>query len=87
MATYRLNQEMDSQQAATKAAFRALYQAKQRMINGMDTYLGVYTVEDEALQNKINLIELQIQGQMACVNLIKALGGGWNIARAMQEKV
>ena len=87
VATYRLNQEMDSQQAATKAAFRALYQAKQRMINGMDTYLGVYTIEDEALQNKINLIELQIQGQMACVNLIKALGGGWNIARAMQEKV
>lgn len=87
VATYRLNQEMKSQTAATKAAFRALYQAQQRMENGMDTYLGVYTIEDQALQNKISLIELQIQGQIASVGLIKALGGGWNIAHAMRAKI
>lgn len=87
VATYRLHQEITSQNAATTAAFRALYQAQQRMENGMDTYLEVYTVEDQALQNKLSLIELKIQGQLASVNLIKALGGGWNIERAMHVKI
>lgn len=87
VAVYRLNQEIHSQQAATKAAFRALYQAQQRMINGMDTYLGVYSIEDQALQNRIQLIELKIQGQVASVNLIKALGGGWDAAKAMETKI
>lgn len=87
VATYRLHQEITSQNAATTAAFRALYQAQQRMLNGMDTYLGVYTIEDQALQNRLNLIELKIQGQMASVNLIKALGGGWNIEHAMHAKI
>lgn len=87
VATYRLNQEINSQAAATKAAFRALYQANQRMINGMDTYLGVYSIEDQALQNRVQLIELKIQGQIACVNLIKALGGDWNFNEAMRTKI
>jgi outer membrane protein TolC len=87
VATYRLHQEITSQNAATTAAFRALYQAQQRMLNGMDTYLGVYTIEDQALQNQLSLIELKIQGQMASVNLIKALGGGWNIEHAMRAKI
>lgn len=87
VATYRLNQEMRSQAAATQASFRALYQARQRMVNGMDTYLGVYSIEDEALQNKIRLLDLQVQAQIASVNLIKALGGGWSIKQAINEKV
>lgn len=85
--TYRLHQEIASQSAATQASFRALYQARQRMINGMDTYLDVYSIEDQALQNRIDLIELKIQGQMASVHLIKALGGGWNIHHAMHNKI
>ena len=85
--TYRLHQEIESQQAATKASFRALFQANQRMLNGMDTYLEVYNIEDQALQNEISLIDLKIRAQIASVNLIKALGGGWNIECAMQDKI
>ena len=87
VATYRLNQEMTTQQASTKAAYRALYQVRQRMEDGMDTYLGVVNVEDEALQAKIALINIKVSRQLASVHLIKALGGGWNIEHAMKHPI
>lgn len=84
IATRRLDEEMKTQTAATNAAFRALGQVRQRMYDGMDTYLGVYVVENEALQSKIALINLRTSRQLASIQLIKALGGGWNIQHAMK---
>ncbi len=87
VSTYRLNQEVATQRAATRAAERALYQVRQRMKDGMDTYLGVVNVEDEALQAKIALINLKTNRQLASVQLIKALGGGWKIREAMKQPI
>lgn len=75
--TYRLNQENQKQSASTAAAKRTLYQANQRMKEGMDTYLNVVDIEVNALQLELNLIYIQTQRQLASVYLIKALGGGW----------
>ncbi|MCR9192197.1 MAG: efflux transporter outer membrane subunit [Gammaproteobacteria bacterium] len=83
----RVHQEIKSQAAATRASFRAVYQVNERMKNGMDTYLGVYRIEDQALNNRLALIELKIQGQMASIHLVKALGGGWDINQAMKNKI
>jgi len=87
VATRRLTQEIKTQRAATAAAYRALYQVNQRMKDGMDTYLGVVQVEDEALEATIALINLRTSRQLANVNLIKALGGGWKIEEAMKEVI
>lgn len=87
VATHRLSQEMHTQTASTKAAYRALYQVKQRMNDGMDTYLGVVQVENAALQSQIALINLRTNRQLASVHLIKALGGGWKIEQAMKQEI
>lgn len=73
----RLDQENQKQSASTIAANRALYQAKQRMKEGMDTYLNVVNIEVNALQMELNSILIQTERQVASVYLIKALGGGW----------
>ena len=85
--TRRINQEIHSQSRATQAAFRALYQVNQRMCNGLDTYLNVVDSEVDALENKYSLLQLKIEGQLASVHLIRALGGGWNIEHAMCNKI
>ena len=84
VATYRLNQENQRQAAATAAAKRALYQANQRMIEGMDTYLNVVDIQDNELNTELKLIDIQTQRQLASVYLIKALGGGWKIAQSIK---
>ena len=85
IASHRLTQESKTQRSSTVAAKRALYQVKQRMIEGMDTYLGVVNIENEALQSQINLINIHTRRQLASVNLIVALGGGWHVDRQFKE--
>ncbi len=87
IATRRLDQEMQTQTKATTAAYKALYQVKQRMNDGMDTYLGVVNVENEALQSTVSLIYLRTARQLASVGLIRALGGGYDIDQAMKQRI
>lgn len=87
VATRRLDQEVTTQTASTEAAFRALNQVQQRMHDGMDTYLGVYQTENNAIQSKIALINLNTSRQLASIQLIKALGGGWKINEALKYPV
>ena len=86
VATHRLTEESQTQEASTRAAKRALYQARQRMIEGMDTYLNVVTIEDEALQSEIDLINIHTRRQLAGVHLIVALGGGWHVDTQFKDK-
>lgn len=87
IATRRLDEEVMTQSASTKAAFRALRQVQMRMDDGMDTYLGVYQTESNAIQSKIALIQLQVSRQLSSVQLIKAIGGGWKIKEAMKYPI
>ncbi len=85
VAVHRLNQACRAQTAATHAAQGTLFQARQRWKIGIYTFLDVVSVEDAALQAELNLINLQSRRQRAEVQLIEALGGGWQTPRI--EKV
>ena len=77
VAIRRLDQENKTQTASTVAAERALYQANQRYQGGIATYLDVIVTENEALQSELALITIHTRRQLASVQLIKTLGGGW----------
>lgn len=72
-----LDQENRSQTVATAASLRALVQAKNRYVGGITNYLDVVVSENIALQSELTLIDIRIRRQLASVQLIKALGGGW----------
>jgi NodT family efflux transporter outer membrane factor (OMF) lipoprotein len=74
---HRLDQEKISQTKASNAATRALYQANQQYHGGLVTYLDVVVYENTALQAELALIDIKNRRQLASVQLIKALGGGW----------
>jgi NodT family efflux transporter outer membrane factor (OMF) lipoprotein len=77
VTVFRLHQELSTQEKAKLAAYAAFLQATDRMQDGMDTYLNVVDVEVTYLQAELDLISLKTRAEIASVNLIKALGGGW----------
>lgn len=77
VAIRRLDEETRSQKASTLAATNALFQANRRYSGGIATYLDVVVTENQALQSKLGLITIRTNRQIASVQLIKALGGGW----------
>lgn len=74
---HRLDQELVSQRRAAAAAKRALYQANQQYKGGLVTYINVVVYENLALQSELALVDIRTRRQLASVQLIKALGGGW----------
>jgi NodT family efflux transporter outer membrane factor (OMF) lipoprotein len=76
-AMRQLKIEDHQQSAATQAANRSLRQAKNRYKIGISTYLEVITMENEAYQTELSLIDIRTRRHLASVQLIKALGGGW----------
>ena len=77
VAAHRLKQEYATQAAATRASKRALVQAQYRYSGGIVTYLDVVILQNAALQSELALINIRTRRQVASVQLIRALGGGW----------
>lgn len=77
IAIRRLDQENQSQRLATAAARRALVQAKDQYFGGITNYLNVIVNENLALQAELASVTIRTRRQVASVQLIKALGGGW----------
>ena len=75
-----LSDEADHQHKATLAAQSAEQIFNNRYVGGLDTYLQVVTAQTTALNNERNDIDLMRRQMDASVLLIKALGGGWNVA-------
>ena len=65
------------QQAAADAAQKTLDLSMERYKQGAVGYLDVVTAQQAALEAKRSLIDLKTQQLRASVQLIKALGGGW----------
>lgn len=86
VAVRRLEQEYRAQVAATQAAKDALYQAKQRWKIGIYTFLNVVNVEDNKLTAELSLINIRTRLQIADVQLIEALGGGWHQPKTPPEQ-
>lgn len=72
-----LEKEAKAQQRAVRASREALRLSTSQYSGGMTTYLQVVTSQTNALSSERNAIEVHSQRLVAAVNLIKALGGGW----------
>lgn len=73
-----LSRELDQQNAAVASAQRSLSLSTERYKTGIDSYLNVITAQTILLNNQRTAVNLQMQQMTASVELIKALGGGWD---------
>ncbi len=73
-----LSEEAVQQAEATAAAERSLALAQSRYSGGITTYLEVVTAQSVALSNERAAVDLLTRRMTASVNLVKALGGGWD---------
>jgi NodT family efflux transporter outer membrane factor (OMF) lipoprotein len=77
IALHQLDKELKSQKAAAIAARKAWQQELFRYKGGLVTFLQVVIVENIALQSELELVTVRTRRQVASIQLIKALGGGW----------
>jgi NodT family efflux transporter outer membrane factor (OMF) lipoprotein len=73
-----VSQEIERQQEAVKSAQQFLDLALGRYQTGIDPYLNVLTAQTTLLADQQTLVTLQIQQMVSAVNLVEALGGGWD---------
>jgi NodT family efflux transporter outer membrane factor (OMF) lipoprotein len=81
-----LSHELDEQNDAVASSQRALSLATERYKSGIDSYLNVITAQATLLNNQRTAVNLQAQQMTASVELIKALGGGWNASELPTQK-
>ena len=81
-----LSQDIDQQDAAVQAATRELQEAEVRYKAGLDPYLNVITAQTALLTDQETAVNFRMQQMVASVQLIKALGGGWNSSQIPSEK-
>jgi NodT family efflux transporter outer membrane factor (OMF) lipoprotein len=75
-----LEQETEQQRRAVESAQLSLQLSTNRYRGGVDTYLQVLTAQTVALANQRNEIDVLRRRMGASVQLVKALGGGWDVA-------
>ena len=81
-----LQQDIEQQNAATEAAARALQEATTRYKAGLDPYLNVIAAQTALLNDQQTAVTFQMERKVAEVQLIKALGGGWNASQIPSTK-
>jgi NodT family efflux transporter outer membrane factor (OMF) lipoprotein len=82
-----LSRELQQQNEAVASSRRYLKLAEERYKSGIDTYLNVITAQTTLLNNQRTALNLRMQQMTASVQLIKALGGGWDGLHAITEVV
>lgn len=73
-----LDQETGTQLAAVNAAKRSLQISTHRYKGGVTTYLEVLTAQSAQLANERTQADITTRQFVASVQLIRALGGGWD---------
>lgn len=83
-----LSQAAETQQLSVEAAQRALSIANDRYTGGLVTYLDVVNAEQTLLDSQRLATQILGQRLVTSVNLVKALGGGWDASslQAIQVK-
>jgi NodT family efflux transporter outer membrane factor (OMF) lipoprotein len=76
-----LDEETAVEQRAVAAAQRSLNISNQRYKGGATSYLEVLTAETTLLSNQRTLTDLQTRQFSETVQLIRALGGGWDTSQ------
>jgi len=76
-----LSQQIERQRAAVTAAQKFLDIANSRYQTGIDPYLNVITAETTLLADEQTEVTLRVSEITAAVQLIQALGGGWDTSQ------
>jgi NodT family efflux transporter outer membrane factor (OMF) lipoprotein len=85
-ATRILSQQILKQQEAVDAAKEQLDLEMGRYQEGIDPYLDVTIVQTTLLSNQQTLTTLHVQETTASIELIQALGGGWDTSQLPTPK-
>jgi NodT family efflux transporter outer membrane factor (OMF) lipoprotein len=80
-ATRILSQQIIKQRQAVEAAQTTLDLELTRFQTGIDPYIDVTTAQVTLLSDQESLVTLQIQQAVASIELIQALGGGWDLTQ------
>jgi NodT family efflux transporter outer membrane factor (OMF) lipoprotein len=82
VATLRiLSGQITRQANAVKAAQKYVDIALTRYQTGLDPYLNVITAQTTLLTDQQTLVTLRVQEMTAAVQLVQALGGGWDVSQ------
>jgi multidrug efflux pump len=76
-----LASEVDQQETAVRSSERYLNLANDRYKLGIDSYLNVIIAQATYLSNRQTLVNLRTQQITASVQLVQALGGGWDASQ------
>lgn len=82
-----LESEAETQNAAVNAAQHSLDLSTNRYKGGVVNYLEVTTAQNTALSNQRAAIDILRRRLTASVQLIQALGGGWNVSNLPSAKL
>lgn len=81
IATLRVtSDQINRENVALEQALNYVKIATARYETGLDPYLNVMTAQLTLLGNQQTQITLRVNEMMAAVELIQALGGGWNVS-------
>jgi NodT family efflux transporter outer membrane factor (OMF) lipoprotein len=86
VATRNYSQQVVHGQEAIKFAQQSYDLEKQRYDTGVDPYIDVVTAQTTLLGNQVTLNNLQVQEMLSAVQLVQALGGGWDVAQLPTAK-
>lgn len=81
-----LSDEVGQEHAAVNSANRNLDLSLTRYKAGVDSYLNVITAQNTVLTNRETEVQIQLRQMTASVQLIMALGGGWDVSQLPQTK-
>jgi NodT family efflux transporter outer membrane factor (OMF) lipoprotein len=82
-ATRILSQQVIKQGEAVDAAQMTLNLEMGRFETGLDPYIDVTTAQVTLLSDQESLVTLQVQEAVASIELIQALGGGWDLSQLL----
>ncbi len=77
-ATHLYSIQIQQQQRVVSSSQRALDLELGRYQTGVDPYIDVVTLQNTLLTNQQTLTSLQVSQMMSAVELVEALGGGWD---------
>lgn len=81
-----LTEQIQQQDSAVESAERYLSLATDRYRLGIDPYLNVITAETTLLNNQQTAVDLRTQLMTSSVDLIEALGGGWDRSQLPSQR-
>jgi outer membrane protein TolC len=74
------------EQEAIKFAQQSYDIEKQRYDTGVDPYIDVVTAQTTLLGDQVTLNSLQVSEMLSAVQLVQALGGGWDVTQMPTAK-